>query len=440
MTPTALVIPAAALLSIAVARAEEPPTTQAAEPTAIFVPAALDLGEWAAGGDASASVWLINAGARPVELVGTEVDGDGLALAPIARGPVPPSGVVEFRVSITADEREGATRTRRVTAFLANRRPVTLDVTVRSIHPDVHLPPPDADRHAWSPVRPAPARLDFGPAAPGERTTRSIWLVNTADSPARLVAAKGGCGCVEFPGFEPVTITPGRAVELRPVMTAQGDIGSDRFKYATFVFDDLEPVPVEFCVRVVDPRESRVRRFVAARDRADTAAMRVCMTLDSRIWLVRHEGEGIARRADGTAPWSDWDAFMNTRRRYDDFEVGERGVCVRVTETSDFHRLLGCPPHTLRHTYLLDGDRLITGLLVEGLLVTPEPGEALPPEACIGRFVAWARGRDPRMLDALLADGRVVRTGTGAARWRDALVTWRDAAGLPAVDPGEPGE
>ncbi|MHC4989792.1 MAG: DUF1573 domain-containing protein [Planctomycetota bacterium] len=104
-------------------------------------------------------------------------------------------------------------------------------------------------------VEAAPARLALGPRPAGGVATTAIWLVNTGDRAARLVAA-GGPG-IETPGFEPFTLAPrGRTARLSLQVDVPRDIGWTVTRTLTVRFAAQPPLTIPVTVEPVEPADA----------------------------------------------------------------------------------------------------------------------------------------------------------------------------------------
>lgn len=175
-----------------------------------------------------------------------------------------------------------------------------------------------------------------------------------------------------------------------------------------------------------DARVAAVLRFRTAQERKDVAAQRALLAADSRVWYEKKEGPGEQREPDGGGgTWADWDHFFRSENVLEDAVAEGPTVRATIREINDWYRLVGRPPSRYYMTYYLDASGRIEGTLVHQIPGAPKTADRLP------EFKDWARSERPGLLEKLMPEGKIVPSLDRAKLWKDALLAWRQAKGLP---------
>lgn len=116
-----------------------------------------------------------------------------------------------------------------------------------------------------------------------------------------------------------------------------------------------------------------------------------------------------------------------TRRVIGDYEVKDHTVSALMEETNDYYRLFDRPAGRYRATYDFDDAGRIAGALIDNSGQKRDPGR-------YDEFVAWTNEHHPGLLDELMPDGRIGPALEKAKRWKETLVEWRAATGLPPIE------
>jgi hypothetical protein len=191
---------------------------------------------------------------------------------------------------------------------------------------------------------------------------------------------------------------------------------------------DAGPAPARYA-RDDDPEAplvSRVRDFLALRERGEIEAARAFLAEDPRIWYEAREGPGAAWTLGGGA-WSRWDTFFRSRSERRDWRQSGRAVSAVAVEQNDFYRLIERPPTPVKLVWWFDEAGKISGFMVRSMR-DPRARDRLD------EFQAWARANNPRELAYLMPGDRISPEGDRPQRWKAILTQWRAEAGLPAID------
>ena len=169
---------------------------------------------------------------------------------------------------------------------------------------------------------------------------------------------------------------------------------------------------------------ARAKQFVAARDRADYAAVRSLLAPNARLWFYERKGEGMPL----TYPWawSNWDVYFEGHSTHANWKQAEDQVTVSGIEINDFYRLVERKPVPFKATWWFDDRNRITGFLFQ-------PIENGSPKDRLEEFKAWAKQHRPAELEYIMPKGEIDPTEDRPQRWRAILVEWRKAAGLKPV-------
>lgn len=136
----------------------------------------------------------------------------------------------------------------------------------------------------------------------------------------------------------------------------------------------------------------------------------------------------VAWKKDPNRPrgsWADWDDFFNSEgKSIDVVPVGDK---LRTTqrEINDWYRLLDRPPAEYYMTYSFDAENQVTERKIGSIPDKPrDPGR-------LAEFEAWAREHHPGLLEKLMPEGEIDPSLANAKLWKQHLLEWRAAAGLP---------
>ncbi len=169
-----------------------------------------------------------------------------------------------------------------------------------------------------------------------------------------------------------------------------------------------------------------VLHFRTAQEKGDVATQRALLSADSRIWYEKKEGPGERREPEtGRGSWADWDRFFRSETVLEGAVVEGRTVRTTIREINDWYRLVERPPSRYHMTYSFDAAGRIEGTLVHQI-----PGASKSSDR-LGEFKEWARAERPGLLEKLMPEGKIVPSLDRAKLWKQSLVAWRKARGLP---------
>ncbi|NNF42641.1 MAG: hypothetical protein HKO59_12220 [Phycisphaerales bacterium] len=393
------------------------------------VPSGLDLGEWPAGRVTEAAAWIVNATDTTARVTGIEAT-PAVKLATAVPLSIPPHAARPLKLTVRADPRAGDRLRASVRFTGTGVESLRLTITLASAHPDLRLAPATAGDDAWAPVRVAPHWLDLPAAAPGERRQATVWLINTGRRDLDVIAARGTCGCVELPDFSPRRLERDRVMPVTIAMLGKGAIGQLQVKHVTFVIDGEDPLTVELRMPVIDPMESRVRRYLDAIERDDFSTMRALLAVDARIAFGASDPGGPHTRDDG-GPIPTWDRALNAATTYESFATAGSTVLVRRRTINDLYRLLDGDARETDVEFEFNEHREITAIR----FLPQKDGD---PER-LEMFLEWAESTHPGSRQTLVPSGRIVPDPATADLWRERLAAWRRAFDLPPVHLGDAG-
>ncbi|MCZ6542832.1 MAG: DUF1573 domain-containing protein [Planctomycetota bacterium] len=271
-----------------------------------------------------------------------------------------------------------------------------------------------------------PSVLDFGQIAAGETANGSLWIINTNDVPITVISAKGSCGCTTIVGFVSETLEPRQAKELHIRMKASAKhLDQVVSKRVVVALADGPPVEAQLQIESVHPLYAKLLGYRAARKAHDRELISQYLADESRIWFDKKEGPGTMRTSTGDGPWAQWDRQMKSTSTTHAYEVNGNELVTVVIETNDYFRLLDRTPRPYQITYWFDDDERIEGMLVSSLPKEPKTNGRYD------QFKAWTDEQHPGVLDELQPEGKIIPSKENAIRWRELLIEWREAAGLP---------
>ena len=168
------------------------------------------------------------------------------------------------------------------------------------------------------------------------------------------------------------------------------------------------------------PLQRDLEAYRSAKKRGDYQTAAKYMVADARIWFKKKDGPGRPLRPEG-GPYKNWDEHFNSTNTCRGVQVIGHTVTYISQESNDFYRLIDGKMGPARITYYFDQDNKITGMLYE-----PIPQERLPNRR--KEFEAWAAREYPGLLDS-----DEMQIPNNPQRWRELLIEWRAAAGLPPI-------
>ncbi len=271
-----------------------------------------------------------------------------------------------------------------------------------------------------------PNVLDLGKCAAGDTANGSMWIINTNDAPITVVSAKGSCGCTTIVDFVSETLEPRQAKELHIRMKASAKhLDQVVTKSVVVTLADGPPVEAQLQIESVHPLYAKLLGYREARRARDTQRIAGYLAEESRIWFDTKEGPGTLRTSTGDGPWAQWDREMKSTSTTHEYEVNGNELVTIVSETNDYFKLLDRKPTPYQITYWFDDDERIEGMLVSSL-----PKES-KNKGRYDQFKEWADEHHPGVLDELQPEGKIIPSKENAIRWRELLIEWREAVGLP---------
>lgn len=326
-----------------------------------IIPDRIAVAQWPAGRTVEVTTWAINTGDDTAQLARLDV-GDDAALAGIDFTPrrLEPGAAEPITLRFVAPG-ENEMRVSEVRLIESDQTAHDLSVSVGGVHPDVFFERPD--RQAGRRLRATPPVVILDASAPGETATGEIWLINTTDEPLQIVRAKGNCGCLKFPGFEPSAIAPHHTLRVSVSMMALGEPGKDAIKYATFLQESDEmPLTIEIRQPIVALAVRKVERFVDAWTKGDATKAAAYLARDARFTQGARHGE------DETMPpsdpfglerlrgWVEWDRELDVKRRLEGLTGSDTTGVVTGTmyEQSDARRARRLAAAVYEVTFTLD--------------------------------------------------------------------------------------
>jgi len=210
--------------------------------TVIVVPSELDLKTIEPATVVTASVWLVNTGDLPVDLLSAK-GSCGCTVLEFAPQALASQAALQVPVRVTAPRTTGRSKTVTVTFTARDQEPIKLPVRFVTA----------GDPAATTDVRAEPAEVDLGAVTAGTLVSASMRLVNTSDSPQRITAARPACKCVTLPDFEPVTLAAGDALDVHIEVETPSTLGTTS-RDITFVLEGRQFVKVAVRMKTTDAR------------------------------------------------------------------------------------------------------------------------------------------------------------------------------------------
>jgi hypothetical protein len=175
-----------------------------------------------------------------------------------------------------------------------------------------------------------------------------------------------------------------------------------------------------------NPLAASVLRIRTAQAKGDVTTQSALLSADSRIWYENKEGPGEMRQPEARGgSWGDWDSFFRSESVREDAVVEGRTVRTTIREINDWYRLVDRPPSRYYMTYYFDATGRIEGTLVHQIPGVPRS------QGRLSEFEEWARTDRPGLLEKLMPEGRIVPSLDLAKLWKESLLAWRKARGLP---------
>ncbi len=231
------------LLAVAVAGS-------AATATVVVIPSELELGTLEPATVIRPSVWLLNTGDVPVELLSAK-GSCGCTVLDFKPQMLASHTAVQVPVRITAPRAAGRSKRVNVTFTAVDHDPIKLPVWIATT----------GELEATTDVRAEPAEVDLGPVNAGNLISASARLVNTSDQPQRVTAARPSCKCVTLPDFEPVTIAAGEAIDVQLDIEVPTTLGSTS-RDITFVLESRQVIKVPVRMKTTDSRIKTLKQHL----------------------------------------------------------------------------------------------------------------------------------------------------------------------------------
>ncbi len=214
----------------------------------IVVPEELDLKTIEPTTVVVSSVWLVNTGDLPVELL-TAKGSCGCTVLEFESQTLASQAALQVPVRVTAPRAGGRTKNVTVTFTVRDQEPIKLPVRLVTA----------GDLETTSDVRAEPAEVDLGPVTAGSLISASARLVNTSDIPHRITAARPACKCMRVPDFKPVTLAAGEAVDVHFEVETPSLLGTTS-RHITFVLEDRQVFNVPVRMKTTDTRVEALER------------------------------------------------------------------------------------------------------------------------------------------------------------------------------------
>jgi len=169
------------------------------------------------------------------------------------------------------------------------------------------------------------------------------------------------------------------------------------------------------------------REYRAAVRDGDIERVGAMQAPDARVWFEERKGEGRPLDAQGKGPWAEWDAFFRARSTQTEFAIEAGAVRFTNQETNDWLRLIERTAQPYHVFYFIDANGRISGKLIRAIDGAP------PAPDRLDEFREWAEVHHPGLMEFLMPDGRIDPHPDKARLWKQRLLEWRHAAGLPDV-------
>ena len=221
------------------------PGAHAAEPPhpAVLIPAEIELGLRAPGSTTQSSLWIVNTGDEPLELVRAKgsCGCTGVRFQPTV---LSSQAALEVPFHIRAPRAAGRSKNVTVTITMEDHPPLILPVRLRTTGDDLV---PDAD------VIADPAVADIGPINAGSFISTSVHLVNVGTVARQVTAVRAACKCTTFPGFAPLTLQPHDETDIHMEVEVPDTIGGEVFKNVTVIVSGQRAITIPLRMDVSHP-------------------------------------------------------------------------------------------------------------------------------------------------------------------------------------------
>ncbi len=218
--------------------------------TVIVVPAELDLETVEPTTVVMRSVWLINTGDDPVQLLSAR-GSCGCTVLEFEPQTLASQAALQVPVRVTAPKTAGRRKTVTVTFTMGDQEPIKLPIRLVTT----------GDLPTTTDVRAEPAVVDLGAVTAGNLVSASARLVNTSDIPQRITAARPACKCMTLPDFEPVTLAAGEAIDVHIEVEVPRTLGASS-REITFVLEGRQVVKVPVRMKSIDTRVEALQRHL----------------------------------------------------------------------------------------------------------------------------------------------------------------------------------
>jgi hypothetical protein len=227
----------------------------AGAPAAILAPDDLHLPSREPGEVVEASVWVINTGADPLELLQAKPSCGCTTVIGFTPQTLSAGTAIEVPVRITAPKTAGQSKSISVKFMARDRSPIVLPIRIETRGtPRTAL--------ADGAITAVPPELDLGRVTAATQAESAIRLTNPTTTPVRVTGAKAGCGCITFPDFAPFELDAGASAEVRLNVKAPTVVGRAKTKDVTFKVDGGPPVTVPVRVQAVHPLATALRQYL----------------------------------------------------------------------------------------------------------------------------------------------------------------------------------
>ncbi len=214
----------------------------------IVVPEELDLKTVEPTTVVVSSVWLVNTGDLPVDLLSAK-GSCGCTVLEFTSQMLASQAALQVPVRVTAPRTSGRTRNVTVTFTVRDQEPIKLPVRIVTA----------GELETTSDIRAEPAVVDLGPVAAGTLISASARLVNTSDIPHRITAATPACNCMRLPDFTPVTLAAGEAIDVHFEVETPSLLGTTS-RDITFVLEGRQVFNVPVRMKTTDTRVEGLER------------------------------------------------------------------------------------------------------------------------------------------------------------------------------------
>lgn len=235
-------LPIVFLLAVAAARS--------AAAIVVVIPPELDLGTIEPATVVSSSVWLVNTGVDPVELL-TAKGSCGCTVLDFEPQVLAWHQAVRVPVRVTAPNIAGKSSSVTVTFTLRDREPITLPVRLVTA----------GDLDAATDVLADPPVIELCSVTPGSLVSTSVRLVNTGDIPHRVTIVRPSCSCMTVRGFTPTTIAPGEAFDVHLDVETPSTLGATSHDL-TFVLEGRRALTVPVRMKTTDARAEKFQQHL----------------------------------------------------------------------------------------------------------------------------------------------------------------------------------